>query len=279
MEGGTVKENLPFADYLNIDAISATFIKAFAKCPAASGLPVERTRNMIIGSAVHSLALEGEEAFYSEFVVAPKVNKRTNGGKAEWAEFEQANAGKTVLEAGEFEAVQGCAISLKSHPLAKRMLRESEGQPEVTLQWRDSSTGLAMKSRLDRLPCPDKRVILDIKTTSDASLSAFSRSIVKFSYDLQAAVYANGAKACGIDVDSFVFIAVQSSAPYPVSVVTISSEWLAWAQNEVDRIMGLICECKKHGTWPAYQIPQHIYSLSQLTTSDLLEVLDMPRYR
>ena len=276
---GSISREISFDDYKKIDAVNASFIKRFAKCPAAAGMKIEPTRNMIIGSAVHAWALEGEESFLSQFVVAPKVNKRTNDGKAEWAAFEQANEGKTLLSHEEFETVQGCVNSLRNHPLASRMLKESEGQPEVTLQWIDGATGLAMKSRLDRLPRPDKRTVIDIKTASDASLNGFTRQIVNLSYDLQAAVYTNGAKSCGIDVDSFVFIAVQNSAPFQVSVVAISDEWMSWAQSEVDRQMGLIKQCKARGVWPAHEIPRHICDLDQITVSDLMEVIDLPKYR
>lgn len=276
---GSISSEISFDQYKQIDAVNASFIKRFAKCPAEAHLPMETTRNMVIGSAVHALALEGEESFLSQYTVAPNVDKRTKDGKATWAEFQEANQGKELLTADEMMIVNGCVKSLKAHPLASRMLRESEGQPEVTLQWIDEATGLDMKSRLDRLPLPDKRTIIDIKTTSDASLHGFTRQIVNMLYDLQAAVYTNGAKACGIDVDSFVFIAVQNSAPFQVSVVAISDEWMSWAQSDVDRQLGLIKQCKVRGIWPAHEIPRHIYDLDQITVSDLMEVIDLPKYR
>lgn len=276
---GSISSEISFDTYKQIEAVNASFIKRFAKCPAAAGLPMETTRNMVIGSAVHALALEGEEAFMRQFTVAPKVDKRTKDGKAQWAEFQEANQSKELLDQDELETVMGCVKSLKAHPLASRMLAETEGRPEVTLTWDDDTTGLPMKARLDRLPLPDKRTIIDLKTTSDATLKGFTRQMVNLAYDLQAAVYMNGSQACMIECDSFVFIAVQNSAPFTVSVTAIGPEWLSWAQNEVDRQLGLIKQCRERNYWPAFEIPGHIYDLDQLTSSDLLEVLDMPKYR
>lgn len=276
---GQIATDLDFEGYKAIDAVNASFIKRFAKCPASAHLQMETTRNMVIGSAVHALALEGEESFMRQFTVAPSCDRRTKDGKAQWAEFQEANAGKELLTADELEIVNGCVKSLRAHPLASLMLAETEGRPEVTLTWEDETTGLPMKARLDRLPLPDKRTIVDLKTASDATLKGFTRQMVNLAYDLQAAVYMNGSQACSIDCDSFVFIAVQNSAPYTVSVTAIGSEWLSWAQNEVDRQLGLIKQCRERNYWPAYEIPGHIYDLDQITSSDLLEVLDMPRYR
>lgn len=276
---GSISSEISFDDYKKIDAVNASFIKRFAKCPAAAHLSIEPTRNMVIGSAVHALALEGEEAFLRQFTVAPSVDKRTKDGKAQWAEFQEANQGKDLLTSDEMMIVSGCVKSLKSHPLASRMLKETEGRPEVTLTWEDETTGLPMKARLDRLPLPDKRTIIDLKTTADATLKGFTRQMVNLAYDLQAAVYTNGTQACRIDCDSFVFIAVQNSEPFTVSVTAIGPEWLSWAQNEVDRQLGLIKQCRERNYWPAFEIPGHIYDLDQITSSDLLEVLDMPRYR
>lgn len=276
---GKIIKGMDFEQYKRLDAVNASFIKQFAKCPASALLSMEPTRNMIIGQAVHALALEGEKAFLDQFVTAPKCDRRTTAGKSQWAEFEAANTDKVLLSQDELAQVQGCAKSLKAHPLAGRMLAETEGRPEVTLTWTDEATGLPMKARLDRLPLPDKRTIIDLKTTTDASLKAFTRQIVKLSYDLQAAVYMNGAAACGIDVDAFVFIAVQNCEPFTVSVLSLDTDWIHWAANEVDRQLALIKECKARSVWPAFEIPQHIYSLDQLTTHDLLEVLEMPKYR
>ena len=250
---GNISTEISFDQYKQIDAVNASFIKRFAKCPAAAHLPMETTRNMIIGSAVHAWALEGQAAFLDQYVVAPKVDKRTKEGKAQWAEFESANQGKELLDQSEFEIVKGCVASLKAHPLASRMLKETEGRPEVTLTWEDETTGLPMKARLDRLPLPDKRTIIDLKTTSDATLKGFTRQMVNLAYDLQAAVYTNGTQACRIDCDSFIFVAVQNSAPFTVSVTAIGPEWLSWAQNEVDRQLGLIKQCRERDYWPAFE--------------------------
>ena len=56
--------------------------------------PQEPTPALLFGQVFHKLALE-PESFDQEFVVAPEVNRRTNAGKAAWAEFLEDYAEQT----------------------------------------------------------------------------------------------------------------------------------------------------------------------------------------
>ncbi len=83
--------------------VSKSDLDLIARSPAhyraQKAAPREATPAMIIGSAFHTATLEPEK-FDLEFAVAPEgIDRRTKAGKEEWAAFEAASAGKTVLKA------------------------------------------------------------------------------------------------------------------------------------------------------------------------------------
>jgi hypothetical protein len=268
-----------FEDYKKIDAVNASFIKRFASCPASVNIQIEQTRNMIIGSAIHALTLEGREVYQSQYATAPQCDRRTKEGKAIYADFEASAPGKTVITIDEEEIIRGCYSSLMAHSNARKLLDESEGQPEVTLMWIDEETGLPCKARLDRLPDPSKGLVIDLKSTSDASKKGFVRQICNLSYDLQAAHYMMGCKALNIGAEVFAFVGVQTSKPYPVTTCFMNSDWMIWAKCEINRLMSLIKESKELNFYPAWEVPSHIYSFKTMTSYDLLEELEMPKFR
>ena len=71
-------------------------------------------------------------------------------------------------------------------------------------------------------------LIVDLKTTMDASPDAFARTAANFNYPLQAAYYVDGLQAAGIAspdaVTSFVFLVVEKTPPYGVAVYTLPED-------------------------------------------------------
>lgn len=274
-----IHHNIPAADYHALPYVSSSYLKKLCSNPFSAKVPTEVTAAMNIGSAVHAFTLEGEAAFLAEFAVAPSCDKRTTAGKAQFAEFQVANIGKTIITADEFETVLACHASLNSHPLSSLFLMESAGQPEVTLIWDDQETGLRCKARLDRLPDPSKKTVFDLKTCRDASRRGFMRSICDLNYDIQAGHYLNGAIACGLAVDTWIFIGVQTTGTNQVIAAMLDEEWLKWGRDEACRMIRFEAECQQLGRWPNYELPDGCASIAQLTPHDLLEVFEMPRFR
>lgn len=265
-------KDIPAAQYHALPYISSSFLKKFRSNPAAALLPVEQTAAMILGSASHAYSLEGDVAFLAGFAVAPNVDKRTKDGKAEWASFELANQGKTILTIDQAQAVFGIDKSLKSHPLASLLLKR--GNPELTLIWDDKETGLRCKARIDL--DPERRALIDYKTCAD--VAKFERQMVSLNYPIQAAWYSMGAFESGIDHDTFIFVAAETSEPYPVRCGFMASDYMVWAKDETRRLMRLVAECKAANHFPNYEVPRHIMSMDQITPSDLLEEFELPRW-
>lgn len=266
--------------YHSLPYVSSSFLKKFKDCPADALLPVEKTACMELGSALHSYILEGPEAFDNQFtfMLESDLNKNTKEYKALAAEFAEANSSKTILPAATNkvstkEVIESCHASIQNHPAAAKLL-SSDGASEVTLIWDDETTGLRCKARLDFFT---EGVICDLKKTQD--VKKFRNTLVTFNYDIQAAWYLTGAQACGLDAVKFAFIAIEADAPYKVATGVLSDRWIDYSRSETTRLLGLVKECKERNFFPAFEIPQNITSLDQITGKDLMIEWDMPSWR
>ena len=266
--------------YHSLPYVSSSFLKKFKDCPADALLPVEKTACMELGSALHSYILEGPEAFDKQFtfMLESDLNKNTKEYKALAAEFAEANSAKTILpshtnKVPTKEVIESCYASIQNHPAAATLF-SAEGASEVTLIWDDETTGLRCKARLDFFT---EGVICDLKKTQD--VKKFRNTLVTFNYDIQAAWYLIGAQACGLDAVDFAFIAIEADAPYKVATGVLSKRWVDYGRSETTRLLGLVKECKERNFFPAFEIPQNITSLDQITGKDLMIEWDMPSWR
>ena len=97
-------------------------------------------------------------------------------------------------------------------------LLNTDGIAEQSFFWKNEQTGLDCKCRPDYL-FKDGTTIVDLKTTTDASLKGFSRSVCNFRYHVQAGFYLHGIEqATGVRPDRFIFVAIEKTAPYGVGV-------------------------------------------------------------
>jgi exodeoxyribonuclease VIII len=271
---------VPEEVYHSLPFISSSYLKRFKDCPADALIPVEKTDHMELGSALHCYTLEGQGVFEQRYATmfVSDLSKNSNDYRKKAEEFKSANAGKIILpshtnKVPTMDVIKGVHGSLQAHPAAFKLLSQ-EGMTEVTLIWDDPITGLRCKARLDFF---SEGIIADLKKTDD--VQKFRNAIVSYNYDIQAAWYLTGAKACDLQAEKFVFIAMEAKAPYKVASGTLSEKWVEYGLKESQRLLGLAKECKERNTFPAFEIPQHITSLDQLTPRDLMIEWDMPSWR
>ena len=100
---------IPNSEYRARDGISSTDLKHVAKSPAHfrywKDHQQEDTPALLFGRAVHKYALEKDD-FFSEFAVAPNIDRRTKAGKEEYAAFEADCVGKDIISADDFEKIK-----------------------------------------------------------------------------------------------------------------------------------------------------------------------------
>jgi hypothetical protein len=206
---------------------------------------------MAIGSAVHTHVLELDQ-WDARYVTAPDgIDRRTKAGKAEWEAFTAAATGRTVLPKADADLVMRMAQSVFSHPAAA-MLLALPGKAETTHMWTDAATGLQCKCRPDWLT-DDGRLLVDLKTTEDASARGFAKSIAQWRYHVQASWYLDGIEqATGTRPEQFLFLCVEKKAPYAVAVYAADAEMIAAGAQTAARDLDVLATCKAAGAWPGY---------------------------
>jgi exodeoxyribonuclease VIII len=212
----------------------------------------EETASQRLGTALHAALLEPAK-FEAQIAIAPECDRRTKDGKAVWEAFQLQAEGRTVITADQGESLAGMVEAVKASKAAAGLLRMANVR-EVSVFATDPLIGLPIKARLDAWAPGDRgEFIVDIKTTSGlASRSEFERTLASYGYGAQAAFYMRVARAAGLKVSEFIFIAVETSDPYGVGCYALDEEIVALFEPEVDRAIGAWAVAKRGGVFRAY---------------------------
>jgi len=219
----------------HLDLIARSPLHYWARYVDPARVTPEPTPQMRLGTALHTHVLELNR-WDAEIAVAPNCDRRTKAGKEAFAAFEADSAGKTVITADDAEVVMAMGRSIMRHPGAA-MLLGLPGKAETTHMWTDATYGLECKCRPDWLT-DDGSIVVDLKTTRDASPRGFRRSIADYRYHCQAGWYLHGVEqATGKRPDQFIFICVETTAPYAVAVYAADAEMIERGyQQDIDAL-------------------------------------------
>lgn len=255
MEKGLLR--IPYEEYEKAEGERQSNIKCLLRSPAHYLQALNEHNDspaLAFGRALHVAVLE-PHLFDEQFIIAPKIDKRTNAGKAEWAALYAS--GKEILDYSDGETIEGIKKAISGSQTASKILNLSS-EREGSIFWNDRETGIACKARLDAV-CPAMRAVVDLKSTEDAS-AEFSRSLYKYGYHLQAAHTLNGCAVLDLPFDSFIFIAVEKSPPYGIGVYQIDQRSLIAGTSKVQELLWTLKRCKETNEWPGY--PDKIQSIS-----------------
>jgi hypothetical protein len=121
-----------------------------------------------------------------------------------------------------------------------------EGQREASYTWNDPATWVNCKTRPD-FHTADRRFVVDLKSTTDASRDAFTKSIANYDYHVQTAWNLDA-----LEAETFLTIAVESQRPYAVAVYPASAALVAAGQRRIQIAMEQLAECLASGNWTGY---------------------------
>ena len=179
-----------------------------------------------------------------DFAFAPKVDRRTKEGKAEWAAAKSANAGKTLVDHEAYKA----ALAIRDNVHANHAARElvcAAGESERTIQWtytdeREDADGrvirtrLPCKGRIDRLRADGVRI--DLKGIG-TDLRVAKSIIMRNWYAEQQGAYDYGlCKSEGIVGPTFL-LCYEDAPPFDVMVVSLSELELANGWERFRRVL------------------------------------------
>jgi hypothetical protein len=247
-------KGVAYETYARWNAANHSLLRHFGRSAAHAHYrlthPDEGNEEQQRGHTTHVAILEPER-FVAEYVAAPKIDKRTNVGKAEWAEFQATYSGKVIVPAEEYNLAGSMAAAVWAHPTAAELLRG--GINEVSLSWRDADTGVPCKSRIDHLGMAGEwSAIVDLKTSRNAARRSFERDLHSYGYHQQGAMYIDGADALSPRPRKFVFVVVENDPPHCVAVYELDEEAIALGRDDYKKHLRMYAEAVTTGHWPGY---------------------------
>jgi hypothetical protein len=210
----------------------------------------EATPAMNIGSAFHTLLLEPEK-FNDEFIISPKIDRRTTQGKLDYEAFLKDSQGKIVLTDDQLEKVRTMVSQVNSHDIVATLLDQSVF--EQSIFWTDIETGIQFKARPDIW---SSKMIVDLKTIQDAALFKLQRSALEYGYYLQAGMIFEACKAIGKPVEMFIILAVEKEAPHVPAVYMMDDYALQFGIDQFRKYKLQLAECLSKNKWPGYSVQE-----------------------
>ena len=187
------------------------------------------------GSYIHSLILEPEKTD-SEFIIFEGLTRRSKA----WTEFKEANQDKIILTKSQDLMATSLINAYKDNKETQELIQD--GCAEHTLC--TELEGLKVKVRVDYIK---EGLVIDLKTTSDpVDKYSAAKTIVRYDYDLSAALYIDAFKAySGKDHDFlFVFLNKQNN---DVSVLKASANLLENGRRKYKAAIKGLLNARKTG--------------------------------
>ena len=286
--GPGIYHNIPAEHYFDLPYVSNSYLKKMDLCPAAAKVELdnEDTKARIFGRAAHTMTLEGDDAFNSEFIVLPedcpkKPSPETLMRVDWWHRFMMNSNGKTIVSRDDYDLLRGLRNSVKSHPFGKMLLAEGVSETTVIFDVKIGGMIIRCKCRPDRTPSVAMATLIDLKSTMNAAYDSFLRDAIKYGYIQQGAFYIDGynsvrhlpmkRNANGVwehdkkapiapEMDAFAFIAVEKKAPFRCEVYTVDRDFFMFGRGQYERLLKLEVTCRttRHpedgelGYWPNY---------------------------
>ena len=246
-------------DYYQIDAISASGLKALKKSPAHYRAmvdePYETTPGQILGSATHCAILE-PELFDTRYTVMPDgLDLRSKAGKEAYALIQAA--GKERLSQVQMDDIRAMQTAALAHPVYARLL-ELGHMTEQEFYWDMPETAIRAKMKPDLIipPCSEypNGLVLDLKTCGSAISREFARTAIRMDMHIQAAFYVdNLARIWGADcTPEFWWMAIETKRPHLNALYRASDGFIQSGRESVDTLLQLYVDCTSSGEWHGY---------------------------
>lgn len=301
--GTEIRFEQPDFAYRKANGISQSELKEVLRSPAhwaarygPDASPTFPSIAMIIGTALHCKLLE-PEVFDSQFVDRSSLDKELNVTQLKAAlddegiEYKKSAkkpelealvypGGKPVdkrqsLSAEDFAIVQGMAEATRSHPIAGNWFdpgrKNFRRGNELSMYVEPSSEtfGLPIKGRLDRLEkTADGWMILDLKTTDDASPATFQKKAYTMGYHIQAAFYSDLVRTV-LETDNveFMFCAMERRRPHGIALYKAGEDMIELGRKQYKKALRTLAYCHQQEHFPGYDTEVRILELPGWATN------------
>ena len=275
-----LKENISNAEYHGSGELSrSTAWSLITTCPQKVRYDLTHSKEsspaLIIGSGFHAATLEPGK-FDDEFAVKPSEidgkSSKTDHYKETFKMMQKNEPNKSWLTPRDYDLVMDMAASALDHPILRTHMAEQSSIIEGTGFF--EMEGAKCKVRPD-LYNPGAGVVIDLKSTQDASEKGFAKSVRQFGYTFQACWYMHALRLIGEKPKQFVFLAVEKSAPHLTAAYTLSATDIDKQMANMEKACKLWATCDSSGVWPSYTDDVTTLDLGSLHGNNRLNVMQM----
>lgn len=233
--------DMPFEAYAAADGINNSGLVQLLRSPAhyrywKTAPQKPPTPALVLGQITHLCVLE-PDVYEAKVVVVDKHGLHLRPG-AIGVKQEQHDKARAMRDA------------VWRNSDARKLL--TTGQREASIWWQCRDFGVLCKARVDFVSqAVAGGVVLDLKTTADASRLKFSRSMVDYRYDMQAAHYLEAGRVSGCyGHEDFYFLAVEKEPPHAAVVYAVSDVVRGIGTQWRDEAMSRYATARRDNIWP-----------------------------
>lgn len=211
--------------------------------------PVEdKTPALVLGDAIHAAILQ-PHLFETAYAAKPEgLDRRTKEGKATWENFLRVNHNKKHISHDDFVCCVSIRDAIYRHPVARGLL--IGGVAEHSFFTKHPETGELIKCRSDYLT---DEMVIDLKSTLDASEDAFSRDATNYRYDVAAPWYMDIiGDVTGRRPRKWLWLVVEKAPPYALAIYTAQDHDIVRARDTARRNFMTILQHRAANAWPDY---------------------------
>jgi hypothetical protein len=222
------------------------------------------TPNLVFGSYYHTCILEPSELKNRYEVIdynerpEPEKTMASNKNK-EWIAGKLLTE-KTIISKEDAETARAMQEVLMNNPTAHKLLTGGYSEKEFYI---DDFNGVRTRAKPDKVK---GTIMVDLKTTEDASPNAFPYMSAKFGYHIQMAYYYDQLRYLNIPIEIVVIVAQEKTPPYSPAIYLCTDQMLAVGQMEYTALLEMHKKCLETGYFPGYEVyaddPNNMFDLS-----------------
>lgn len=225
------------------------------------GPPRESTAAFDFGTVFHASVLLDENVDEIAAFKPEGMDLRTKKGK----DFAEEHKNKMIFSSSDAYTLNQMMRSLREHPFTAALVNgELKGKAEQSFFCTDPETGLELKARPDFM-LDDCSLIIDLKSTVNASPEGFQRSAFDYGYHTQASHYLDVVEgATGTRPQAFLFVAVEKVRPFCTAVYMADQAMIDLGKQHAREALNNIAKWFADKKFPGY--------------SDRVEEISLPRW-
>lgn len=231
-------------------ALSHSGMKTLLDCPARYDWqrrhPRPDKKEFDLGHAAHAKLL----GVGLDVVEVQADDWRTKAAKDQAAEARAAGAVPMLTK--EIARVDAMVEAVLAHEGARAILDAADAVEQS--MWWTCELGVQIRGRVDLVasyadgtPC-----LVDLKTTTDASPIEWPKTVVKYRYDLQRAVYTDGWRTITGESPDFALIVVEKEPPHLTALYRLDLDFLDRGNRLYEQAVRTWIDCTETGQWPGY---------------------------